>query len=75
MLLGLGQSDGDPVRGDELLGRARLHRDGQVLQGARRLWIVGLLRRVQPDRPRGIYLSYLYLCLAIYCTYTRSTQY
>ena len=37
----------------QLLRHARLPGDGQVLQGARKLGRVGLLRRVQPHQPGG----------------------
>ena len=47
------QGDRHAVRGVQLLRRAGLPGDGQVFQGPRRIRRVGVLRRVQPHRPRG----------------------
>ena len=50
---GPGEGAREAVRRVQLLRRAGLPGDGQVLQGARRRGRVVVLRRVQPHRPRG----------------------
>ena len=47
------ESDRDAVRGVQLLRRVGLPGDGEVLQGSGGVRRVGVLRRVQPHRPRG----------------------